>query len=568
MICLLKRLSFLLLFPWTLTPAFSQLSPGELSQAHHQLEGVANCTRCHEIGKEISREKCLNCHRALQARVVAGQGYHSSPDVQGKSCAQCHSEHNGTGFELIHWQDGERNFSHALTGYTLVGAHQKLECRACHIPHLIVNDLVRPENSTNSNRTFLGLGVACNQCHADEHRSQLGTFCDQCHTPNSWTPAVRFSHEKTAYPLTGKHLVVSCSKCHSSQESNPEETSLIQKKNSSHVYTLYKGIAFSNCFPCHKDSHEGKFGGDCSRCHNTADFRQVSLAKFDHGKTHYPLEGRHLQVRCEKCHPSGRMTDPVSHERCLSCHHDEHQGQFASRPDRGDCASCHEVAGFKPARYDLEQHENSRFPLKGAHLAVACNRCHERKQGEGKLNIQKFQFDDRSCRICHRDVHKGQADKWMQQTGCDFCHTTDSWHQSTFNHDSTTFPLVGKHQKVTCGKCHQKDQAGTVDEVVQLRITGTECTPCHQDKHRGQFDKEKSADCKHCHTAEGWTVLNFNHDLDSRFKLEGAHAKVPCRDCHKPLLQSDGSTVILYRSLPMDCTSCHAVKAPASGRKG
>lgn len=36
---------------------FAQLSPGELSKPHSKLEGLSNCTKCHELGEQVKKRK-------------------------------------------------------------------------------------------------------------------------------------------------------------------------------------------------------------------------------------------------------------------------------------------------------------------------------------------------------------------------------------------------------------------------------------------------------------------------------------------------------------------------------
>ena len=39
-------------------------------------------------------------------------------------------------------------------------------------------------------------------------------------------------------------------------------------------------------------------------------------------------------------------------------------------------------------------------------------------------------------------------------TDCTLCHTTTNWTASTFNHNTTSFPLTGAHTTVACASCH------------------------------------------------------------------------------------------------------------------
>ena len=106
----------------------SQISPGKLTKAHAHLEGISQCTACHDLGAKVSEKKCLQCHTALNARVSKNSGYHASKDIKGKSCIACHSEHHGLNFEMIRFD--KATFNHDLTGYSLKGAHKKQDCTA------------------------------------------------------------------------------------------------------------------------------------------------------------------------------------------------------------------------------------------------------------------------------------------------------------------------------------------------------------------------------------------------------------------------------------------------------
>jgi len=42
---------------------YGQISPGDLSNAHKDLEGMSNCTKCHALGEKVENNKCLDCHK-------------------------------------------------------------------------------------------------------------------------------------------------------------------------------------------------------------------------------------------------------------------------------------------------------------------------------------------------------------------------------------------------------------------------------------------------------------------------------------------------------------------------
>ena len=106
-----------------------------------------------------------------------------------------------------------------------------------------------------------------------------------------------------------------------------------------------------------------------------AGFQRIQPGQFDHSRTGFSLLGEHAEVKCDSCHRPGRPR-PLRHARCTDCHQDRHAGQLAGRADGGRCETCHDVNGFKPARFSPEDHARTRMPLTGAHLAIPCDACH------------------------------------------------------------------------------------------------------------------------------------------------------------------------------------------------
>lgn len=547
----------------------AQFSPGDLTESHAFLEGMGNCTGCHELGEPPQNDKCLDCHQLINNRMANQQGFHGQSDLRDKLCSACHSEHNGREFDLIHWPDGRDNFNHAITGYALEGKHAQIECRACHKPENIVDPAVLASENVNRERSYLGLNPVCASCHTDQHRGQLGTDCLRCHTYSGWKSPPKFDHEQAKFRLTGKHIDVECEKCHK-PVANAEEP-----------YIQYTGLAFETCIGCHQDAHEGKFGANCESCHTTQSWQATVASDFDHSRTRYPLIGKHQQVECEKCHTSGKMTDPLRFENCQDCHVDGHWGQLTDRSDRGRCEACHTVQGFRPVQFSIDDHQKSEFALEGSHLAVPCVLCHLPVNGpvKGKLpqpvptHLQQktktgrlispiqFEFTNLACLGCHVDIHHGQFAEKVEQDGCQGCHTTESWLKLRgFDHDETRFPLKGKHQNVECAACHQLVDAGLPTERRLFKDVPITCQGCHDDQHQGQFQGESNeTDCGRCHNVNGWKEnVNFVHNRDSRFKLDGAHEKVPCRACHFVEYTAEQVPFVRYKPLKSECQDCHS----------
>ena len=602
----------ILLFFFLLTavlPAAAQLSPGDLAKAHAQLEGMSNCTKCHVLGQKVSDDKCLECHKELKSRIDSKVGYHYSVEVKGKECAECHSDHHGRNFDMVHLDKDA--FNHKLTGYELTGAHQKTDCRECHKPEFVEDRELKKKTNT-----FLGLDQKCLTCHDDYHQSTLSTTdCASCHTTEKFTPAGNFNHDKADFALLGKHKTVECIECHQKETRNGADfqrfadvefsncsschedvhlNSLLSDCKGCHIEESFSRLArnvrfnhsrtdfplkgkhkqvdcfqchspdatpltvfedragtqAANCAQCHEDVHESKFGNQCSDCHNEDSFRfqEGSMDNFNHNLTGFQLLGRHVAIDCRKCHTAERFTDPLEHNYCASCHTDYHEGQFA-KVDRAapDCAQCHTVDGFDMTLYTLEDHNKTRFKLEGAHEATPCFECH--------LQNEKWDFGKigEKCVDCHDDIHKGylSTEFYPSQT-CQTCHLSSSWKDNQFDHTLTGYPLQGAHAKQTCAACHNKDEHYP---RIHFNETTPTCTNCHDNVHDRQFEKDGVTNCEECHVFDNWEPSRFDHDKTA-FKLDGEHKNVECSGCHKET-EVEGKIVVQFKFNSFECADCH-----------
>lgn len=508
---------------------YSQISPGDLAEAHAHLEGLSNCTKCHILGEKVSNEKCLECHTFIKSGIEKNKGYHASSEVAGQDCFKCHSDHHGRKFEMIRFD--KENFNHKLTGYELMGAHAEKNCNDCHKPEFISESELRQRKNT-----FLGLQTECLSCHTDYHQQTLGVNCLSCHDFNGFKPAVKFDHEQAQYQLKGKHLEVDCIKCHKIEIRNGQE------------FQQFTGIEYGSCVNCHEDVHNNKFGQNCTQCHSEASFHIIKrLSNFDHSKTDYPLEGKHQFVDCKLCHKSN-FTDPINFSRCTNCHQDYHRQQFSKQGSSPDCADCHNINGFSTATYTLQSHNESHFPLRGAHLATPCFVCHK------KSDRWEFRNIGINCFDCHEDIHAGIIDKkFYPDAACESCHNESRWSDISFDHSKTGFLLEGKHKEQSCRSCHFRiGAAGAIHQ--QFSNLANACINCHQDIHFGQFAKEGKVDCYSCHDFDNWKANKFDHD-QTLFKLDGAHENLACKACHKPAQSQQ--EYILYKIEKYRCEDCH-----------
>jgi len=533
---------------------YGQLSPGDLSSVHADLEGLKNCTQCHDAAEKISSSKCLSCHVILRERINSNVGLHSKPEYS--TCQNCHVEHQGRDFKLIFWKEGQTNFNHKNAGFKLEGKHAQLECSSCHKAEFIQEKKIFREKNKNLEKTFLGLDKSCLSCHRDEHRGQMNRKCLNCHVMEGWKPASKFDHNLTKFSLTGQHRQVDCSRCHKSVTDNkfPDDP----------TYSQYHLTSFAQCSACHQDAHNGKLGALCNDCHSPAGWNKINQTNFNHDVTNFPLRGRHTAVRCEQCHHSGQTRNQLKFANCTDCHSDFHNGVFTHRASAGECSECHHVYGFSPSTFTIQEHQKTDFQLEGAHLAIPCIACHTQPFNAKIQRTYRFQFTSLDCQQCHTDPHRGQLNKYVAPGGCNFCHNTETWFTVQFDHSQTGFELTGKHQLTKCTSCHVPENSSMGREHIRFEGLSKVCQDCHTDKHEGQFNtvatvagnKRMIGDCSRCHTSENWLPNNFDHDKDATFKLEGAHKTVNCYKCHLTETKN-GIKFVRFKPIESKCRSCH-----------
>jgi hypothetical protein len=489
---------------------------------------MSNCTKCHELGEKVNNSKCLDCHTEIKSRINSGSGYHSNSEVKGKNCSSCHSEHNGRNFRIINFNSN--SFDHKKTGFSLTGKHSKTDCKECH-----KSDFINDSNLKKRKGSYLGLNTKCSTCHEDYHQKTLGDNCTSCHNTDAFKPVAKFDHSTAAFKLTGAHQKVECIGCHKIENKNGKQ------------YQAFKNISFQNCNSCHKDPHQGSFGQNCSSCHETSSFKQINKAAFDHSRTKFPLIGKHKTVGCNNCHkaPSGYK---MKFELCTDCHTDFHKAQFVVNNLTQNCSDCHSENRFRPSSFTLEMHNKAKFQITGAHLAIPCESCHYQQ------SQWLFKGTAIACINCHKNIHENELKpEFLPDNNCGTCHQTESWRTISFDHGKTSFPLLGKHNTISCGSCHRQEEAETTSII--FRSNKKECETCHKDPHFAQFKVDGISDCSRCHAFENWKPEKFDHNK-TEFNLEGAHKNVECSKCH-PRIEKYGNTFTKFKLEEFKCATCH-----------
>ncbi len=497
-------------------PARAQLlSPGPLVSAHGSIDSDDDCEQCHTSGQQVEASKCLACHKDLGGKIAQGRGLHGR-GYRGQACEGCHVEHNGRNYRLVRWPGGApERLDHKETGWNLEGKHVQTGCAKCHT-----------QKTSGGRATYLGARTDCGSCHKDAHAGRLGAACQQCHSARDWKEVelTQFDHGKTRYPLTGGHKTVDCAKCHGTP-------------------ATYAPLKFGTCDSCHKDPHASKFApSPCTKCHETSSWETAS-ALMTKNHPWLSLGGGHAGVKCAKCHDRGNDKAPSKGKSCVGCHANTHDAKFGNR-----CENCHGGIRWLGLRRQvgLDAHDKTPYPLAGAHVEVACAKCHSPKQSVN-ARYRRLTFD--RCTGCHADPHQGELVKYGAD--CASCHTVRGYRPTTFtvaDHAKTAYALDGKHAVAPCSACHVSARPR-----VDLRVGKTACGECHANPHSEQFAVEmKDRGCAHCHSSQRWDQAKIDH---TSFPLRGAHERTACARCHGEVAQTAGEAA--FRGVPRTCDGCH-----------
>jgi hypothetical protein len=474
------------------------------SQTDFALRGKhqsTDCGKCHEPGRKFSAaaSECAACHRKDDVHKGA----------LGTKCADCHTESN--------WK--EAKFDHDKTRYPLVGRHLETKCTACHkdknyreTPRQCIGCHRKDDDGAKGHKGQFGekcdschtakawrpatfnhdtdtkyplrfrhRSAKCADCHTgpvfkvkpatecyachrkdDKHKESLGRDCGSCHTERDWKEKAKFDHDRTAFPLLGRHAEVRCDACHKS--------------------AVFKE-APKACVACHRqdDRHAATLGEDCAACHVERDWK-TTKGRFDHDRTRFALRNAHAssKVQCKDCHADAKhfRSTPMD---CQSCHKkdDRHEGQQGPQ-----CGSCHDDKSWKVARFD---HGRTRFPLVGRHIATACKDCH---------TTPRFKDAARECNACHK---KDDRHKLAFGVQCDSCHNARAWSIWDFDHDRRSrFKLDGAHRTTACASCHTQPALPGRG----IAALPGDCLSCHRkdDTHDGAFGSR----CEQCHATDRW----------------------------------------------------------------
>lgn len=545
------------------------------------------------VGKH-AEVRCEPCHRnelIADPEVLRVLAEHPTKETflgLARECTSCHfDEHRGqlpqsceTCHDLLAFKPAPL-FDHDQSVYPLVGAHRETDCDRCHarVADTPSAGVLQPIASDFT--LYNGLAYDdCRDCHEDPHQGRLGERCLNCHLDGTWRVAAgvdgagRIDHDRTRYPLRGKHIDVACERCH---------------PHDSRGLLVSTGLLFSRCDDCHRDAHQDQFfhnrERDCEACHELVGFTPAKFTEEDHARSRYPLEGAHRAVPCSRCHAAKPDADtskeaipPLpeqpprtrrlatqqisfgehSLESCETCHGDPHAAQFQTEGISTECTECHTLGSFSELSFD----HAAVYPLVDKHAHARCADCHPRdptlgtarsrilpwlkhvEQATGGAPV-RYSGVSQVCRDCHRDPHLGQFEP-LPQGDCERCHDIETFDiAGTYDHNTTQFPVGGAHRDLECSLCHPKTEVAPGLAAVRYVAVPRKCEDCHTDPHGGAFRSEyEQDDCAACHNEKSWHQVEFDHALTG-FELGVEHRFVACAACHGA------------EAAPRECVRCH-----------
>jgi hypothetical protein len=414
------------------------------------MHATLDCNACHIGGKfKGTPADCVGCH-LKDFQKTTNPNHIASGFPQ--TCQSCHTTNA--------WSPA--TFDHNSVGFPLTAGHAGLQCSQCHV-------------NGNYNLT----STACSTCHMKDYngtnnpnhvQANFPTSCQSCHNTASWGNAT-FNHNSTGFALTGAHTNLPCTQCHVNGN-----------------YKLTSGA----CSTCHmKDYNNTKdpnhvqagFPTTCDSCHTTASW---SGAKFNHNQTGFALTGAHATLQCSQCHVNGNYK--LNSGVCSTCH----MADFNKTNDPNHvkagfpttCDMCHNTSAWIPSSFN---HNNTPFPLTGAHTKVPCSSCHI---NDNYTNIPT------DCYSCHKKDYQNTNDPNHIAAGfpttCQTCHNTSSWLGAKFDH--TYFPMNHGGAN-TCSNCHTNPSDYSVFS----------CTICHAKSKTDQQHQDvkgyvyNSPNCYQCH---------------------------------------------------------------------
>ena len=630
---------------------FSGFNHGTTGFSLKGIHKIQNCFGCHlgetnvekhQFQKENS--ECTSCHIDVHKSEL------------GNNCLQCHTEQT--------WTVNSQSFDHNQTQFPLLNGHKGVLCNQCHFGE--------------SSSQFTATPTDCYSCHLNDF-SLTGTNqypesmdhtalnysqdCLLCHTTNKWKDAI-FDHDQTDFSLLGAHETTDCQSCHAngnydlplscdgchiengiatSNASLSEYDHVSHQINanceSCHTSIIWSSLIFDhlnfsnqNCEECHLPEHTdsqdpphagGNIDTDCQLCHATTSNWDISPFAHTANQTGYLLEGAHTNANCTSCHLNNVFASTA--QDCYSCHASDYEATgtetYPNAPDHQalsygqSCNVCHSMEQWTEAIFD---HDETEFPLLGAHETTDCQSCHANGNYDlplscdgchiengiatsnaslseydhvshqinanceschtsiiwSSLIFDHLNFSNQNCEECHLPEHTDSQDPPHGndniQDNCELCHeSTSTWIIENFLHNSsqTGFELTGLHIPADCALCHLNQVYNSTPQSCANSICHLNEFNATTDPNHGEYGFPVGY-CEHCHVTLGWEPDIFSHDVEDACATchmpdynsadDPSHDgfSTTCEDCHTSTTTWDGAT-FSHVGITDGCQNCH-----------
>jgi hypothetical protein len=540
---------------WT-TATFDHSTTGFALTGTHLSPAPTPCTSCHISNNyTLNSTDCYGCHQAAFVSTTTMGG--SVPNhvtagfpITASACATCHS--------ITTWSAGV--FDHSATGFLLTNGHANVACNLCHINNNY-SLTIAPADCGNSSCHLTTWQQTNNPVHSTSGAAFAAANCSTCHTTQGWD-AASFDHSVTGFTLTGTHLSPTPTPCASCHVNNNYTL------NSADCYGCHQAAFVSTTtiggnVPNHVTAGFPTTASACATCHPITTW---AAGVFDHTTTGFPLTNSHTTVACNLCHINNNYSLNIAPTACgtSGCHLTDWQQTNAPPHSAAgaafavaNCSTCHTTVSWTTATFD---HSATGFTLTGMHVSpmpTPCISCHI---------SNNFTLSSTACYACHTPEWQSTATLGGAvpnhitagfPTDCSICHSTANWTSSSFNHNTTTFPLTGAHVTVACALCHVNNNYTTVPTACyNCHTTDWQSTTTLGGSVPNHITSGYPTTCASCHTTTSWLGATFDHSTTG-FALTGAHTTVACNLCHT-------SSAVP----PTDCYSCHTAQWQSTATLG
>lgn len=205
----------------------TRFGPAEHATTKFALDGkhgATPCSGCHPGARPrlrftVAKQACADCH-------ANPHGTQFQTEMAKGGCAACHT--------ALDWHQPQIDHSR----WPLAGAHKRTACAACH----------GEAKAGASPAAYRGIPRDCEGCHDDIHAGQFRQTqpikaCKTCHGTETFAIARTFDHRTTRYPLEGKHVALTCDRCHTPATLRNGTTAVRWR------------LGYTKCKDCHANPH-------------------------------------------------------------------------------------------------------------------------------------------------------------------------------------------------------------------------------------------------------------------------------------------------------------------------